>query len=319
MQPIFDFSGKSRLSGLYSEAMRILLSGASGLLGSAVVERLACAPDIELTVVRSTRTECALPLGSSEIFLDDTTNGTVLEKELRSRPPTHVLHLAALSSAAECEHDPPRAHMANVGFTRMLADIAQRFRAHMVLASTDLVFDGARAPEGGFDEYALPCPTSVYARTKRQAEREIVENSVGAVVRLSLLYGHTLSSSKGALGWIESSLREGRELVLFKDEFRTPIHLKDAARALIEICERKLEGVWHCGGPQRVSRVEFGRIIAEVGGFSTSCIREAVRSDVSASPVRPEDVSLNSSRLFSVLDFYPRSPSEALAVDYARA
>jgi dTDP-4-dehydrorhamnose reductase len=186
----------------------------------------------------------------------------------------------------------------------------------MVLASTDLVFDGGKAPQGGFDEYALPCPTSVYARTKRQAEREVLDGSLGAVVRLSLLYGRTLSSSKGTLGWIESALREGRELILFKDEFRTPIHLSDAARALIDMCARKLEGVWHCGGPQRVSRVEFGHIVAEVCGFGTSTIRE-VRSDFKASPARPEDVSLNSSRLFSVLDFSPRTPREALAAQYA--
>ncbi len=300
----------------YKGAMRLLLSGASGLLGNAVIQRLSRTSDIELTVVRSSRAECVLPLGSSEIFIDDVSKTCGLERELSSRPPTHILHLAALSSPTECENDPPRAHLANVGFTRMLGDLARCFQSHMVTASTDLVFDGGRAPEGGFDEYALPCPVSVYARTKRQAERVLLENTIGAVVRLSLLYGHTLSASKGVLGWIEESLRDRRELVLFKDEFRTPMHLDDAARALISTCERKLSGVWHCGGPERLSRVEFGRLIAQIGGFSADTIREGSRREITAAPLRPKDVSLNSTRLFSVLGFTPRTVRQALESEY---
>ncbi len=297
--------------------MRILLSGASGLLGSAVVQYLSHHSEIELTVVRSSRVECTLPLGSSEIFVEDVSKASTLEKELGWRPPTHILHLAALSSPAACENDPPRAHIANVAFTRMLGEVARRFHAHMLVTSTDLVFEGARAAEQGFDEYALPCPLSVYARTKRQAEREVLENFGGAVVRLSLLYGHTLSASTGVLGWIEAALREGRQLVLFKDEFRTPIHLHDAARALVTVCERGLTGVWHCGGPQRISRVDFGRLVARLGGFSAQPIREATRSEVDSVPLRAEDVSLNSSRLFSALGFVPQAPQAALEVEYA--
>jgi dTDP-4-dehydrorhamnose reductase len=199
----------------------------------------------------------------------------------------------------------------------MLGAVARRFQAHMVLASTDLVFEGAQAPQDGFDEYALPCPVSVYARTKRQAEKEVLENTGGAVVRLSLLYGHTLSASKGVLGWMEEALMQHRELVLFKDEFRTPIHLQDAARALISTCEHKLVGVWHCGGPERLSRVEFGRLVAQLGGFPAQTIREAHRSEIPSVPARPEDVSLNSTRLFSALGIAPSSPQTALAAEYA--
>jgi dTDP-4-dehydrorhamnose reductase len=297
--------------------MRILLSGASGLLGSAVVQQLSRHSEIELTVVRSSRVECTLPLGSSEVFIEDVSKVGDLERQLAWRPPTHIMHLAALSSPAECENDPPRAHVANVGFTRTLGEIARRFQAHMVLASTDLVFEGTRAPEHGFDEYALPCPVSVYARTKRQAERETLENTDGAVVRLSLLYGHTFSASKGVLGWMEEALRNHREIVLFKDEFRTPIHLQDAARALVSTCERKLTGVWHCGGPKRVSRVEFGRLVAQLGGFSTHAIREANRCEVPSVPARPEDVSLNSTRLISALGIAFCTPRTALESEYA--
>lgn len=292
--------------------MRILLSGASGLLGSAIVERLSRTPDAELTVIRSSRAECTLPLGSTELFIEDPLDSSKLKRALSARPPTHILHLGALSSPAECERDPALAYVANVSFTRTLTDLARSFDSHIIFTSTDLVFDGGAAPQGGFDEYSTPLPVSVYARTKRQAEMEVLHQTDGAVMRLSLLYGHTLSTSKGVLGWIEGALRERRELTLFRDEFRTPLYLGDAAHILLLACTRELSGVWHCGGPTRLSRLEFCHLVARLGGFSEEDIRAANRSDIPAAPARPEDVSLNSQRLSSLLGFTAQTPLTAL-------
>jgi dTDP-4-dehydrorhamnose reductase len=203
----------------------------------------------------------------------------------------------------------------------MMVSLAERFDAHLLFASTDLVFEGAsECPSGGFDEYATPSPLSVYARTKRLAEQEVVGYPLGAVVRLSLVYGHTLSTSRGALGWIEDGLRTQTPLVLFCDEYRTPLYVEDAARAILGISMRQLTGTWHCGGPERLSRVTFGRLVADVGGFSSDGIVERTRAEVSSQPPRPEDVSLNSARLFNTLAFQPHTVrSGLLQVYHARA
>lgn len=305
--------------------MRILISGCSGFLGSCVVQQLVrfqgkenpLSESTHLVALRASARESTLPLGSEEVFLHDCATLPQVEQRLTSNPPTHILHLGALASAASCEQDPTRAHLANVAFTRMMVALAERFGAHILFASTDLVFEGASGcRDGGFDEYAPPSPISVYARTKRIAEQDVVSYPLGAVVRLSLLYGHTLSTSRGVLGWIEDTLRTTAPLELFRDEFRTPLYVEDAARAILGVSERQLTGIWHCGGPERLSRVAFGRLVAEMGGFSSNGIVERDRAEVLSQPARPEDVSLNSARLFNTLAFQPHAVRAGLRQVY---
>ena len=292
--------------------MHILLSGASGFLGSACVDLLRRFPEIELSVVRSSRVECVLPLGSREITLLDPTDYSALEKGLGARTPTHIMHLGGVSSPSACEQDPTLAYRGNVEFTKTLVRYAKQTAAHISLVSTDLVCDGARAPPGGFDETATPLPLSHYSRSKVAAEVETLSYHKGCVVRLALLYGHSFSKSRGVLGWMEETLLAREQLILFIDEYRSPIHVADAASSLFEISRLSLTGVWHCGGPTRMSRVEFGIAIAETLGYNSGYIQPTWRAEAPSLPLRPEDVTLNSSKLSALLGFIPRPVREAL-------
>ena len=295
--------------------MHVLLSGASGFLGSARVDLFRRFPEIELSVVRSSSAECVLPLGSREIFLRDLTNPSELTQSLGMRRPTHIVHLSALSSPLACEQDPQLAQRGNVGFTKTLVDLASMYEAHFIITSTDLVFDGVVAPPAGFSERDQPCPAAVYSRTKFEAEQVAQGYERGCVVRLCLLYGHSLSRSRGVLGWMEETLRAQQELLLFEDEFRTPIHVADAAHALFKLTTSNHTGLWHCGGPEAMSRVEFGTAVAEALGYNSDLIRPARRRDLPSVPPRPENVSLNSSALWGLLGTTPRSVRDALAQD----
>ena len=300
-------------SHLYKGGMHVLLSGASGFLGSSCVDLLKRFPEIELSVVRASRVDCVLPLGSRELMLSDPSDFKQLRQLVGSRPPSHILHVAAASSPVACERDPSLAESGNIAFTESLVRLAQEFGAHIVSTSTDLVFDGASPRLGGFTELDEPLPTSVYSRSKLAAEQATLGYSRACVVRCSLLYGHSLSASRGVLGWMEDALHAREELVLFQDEYRTPLHVADAARALLELSKREATGLWHCGGPHRMSRLEFGVAVAESLGYDPSVIRPALRGDIPSTPARPEDVSLNSEKLWSLLDTPPKSVPEALA------
>ncbi len=297
--------------------MRILLTGASGFLGNTCVTLLCKHADLELTVLRTSQAECALPLGAREAFISDLTNKSTLDKALKTRPPTHIIHTAALSQPARCQEDPKFAHLSNVVFTRTLADYARAIGAHMTFISTDLVFDGGAAPALGFTEEDSTCPSSVYATTKVAAEREIIKaNPCNAVVRLSLLYGYSLSASRGVLGWMEDSWLRGEAVSLFSDEYRTPIHVADAAYAILQVAAKSLSGIFHCGGPTKLSRVEFGTHVADLLGYDATKIRPCLRADMPSLLHRPADVSLNSSTLFSLISFAPRNVRDALAVSF---
>lgn len=292
--------------------MHILLSGASGFLGSACVDLLSRLPEIELSVVRSSQVECVLPLGSREILLPDVQDRRYLERALSPRLPTHIIHVAALSSPSACENYPELAARANVDFTNTLLEIGASAGAHVLVTSTDLVFDGAAAPLGGFSESDEPNPISVYSCSKFEAENLTRSYQAGCVVRLSLLYGHTLSKSRGVLGWMEEQFHARQELALFKDEFRTPVHVADAAHAIVELSRTSQTGLFHCGGPERMSRVDFGVAVAEALGYDSSLVVPTLRGAVPTSPARPADVSLNSELLAGSMGFSPRRVRDAL-------
>lgn len=190
-----------------------------------------------------------------------------------------VLHAAALASIAACEADPGRADAVN---HRASARLAASARGRIVLVSTDLVFDGGAAP------YASATPSSSlseYARSKSRGE-EVVRAAGGLVVRVPLLLGRSFDGRRGATDMIRSA---ARPLRLFTNEHRTPLHVADAARGLVDaLLAHSGPGTLHLAGPERVSRFELGRRFLAATGLTGVHLEPAECTD----PLRPRDVSL---------------------------
>ena len=293
--------------------MHILITGAGGFLGSVALHHAIALPGVRVTALRSSLLRPPLSVATNEIFLDDSSACAHLVAALRLNPPSHILHIGALSSPEACEKDPVAAERSNVTLTRVLCEYAGHIGAHITFVSTDLIFGGTKAPMGGFKPEDPPSPSSVYSNTKLAGEQLVLYSGRGAVVRVSLIYGHSPSPVKGVLGWMEGSFKEQTPVPLFHDEFRTPIHVQDVATALLSIIRLKLAGIWHCGGPARLSRVEFGEHIAEALGFDATLIAPCSRQDPSIYPARPEDVSLDSSKLIRFTGHIPLDVTSALS------
>lgn len=198
-----------------------------------------------------------------------------------------------MTSVAACYEQPAAARALNVDATRRLAELAEECGARLVLASTDLVFDG-RA--GNYDEDSPVAPTSEYGRTKVAAERIVGAYRRGAVVRLALLYGLPAALRPTTFVLQLTALRDGTPLKLFHDEYRSALELEDAAAALDRVAASDFAGVVHAGGPERLSRLEMGRIAAAALGVSEANIAAVSQGDVVATEPRPADVSLNCRR-----------------------
>jgi len=175
--------------------------------------------------------------------------------------------------------------------------------ARFVLFSTDLVFDG-RA--GSYTEQSPASPVSPYGRMKAEAEALVRAEHPGAlVIRTSLLVGESGIMLRPAFE-CESFMR-GQSVALYRDEWRSPTHVDDVARASWDLCSLEVSGVFHAAGPERLTRLELGRLLCDLFRFDPALIREADRP-----ASRPRDTSLDSRRCASLLGWGPRALTELI-------
>jgi len=281
---------------------RVLVTGASGLLGGRLAVLLA--PHAEIVTAHHA---LAGPGGLPSVPLDLASPASVDDAVRASRCDV-VVHSAALADVDACESDPERAWRINARGTEYLLDAGRRAGAPVIAVSTDLVCRGDRAFAREDDAVD---PQIVYARTKRAAE-EAVLAAGGTVVRVPLIVG----CGHGARGTASEQMRWAltalRRLPLFTDQFRSPTDAESIASALERLIASPRPGLFHLGGPERVSRHELGLRVARVFGLREDLIEPALASASRAAP-RPADASLDSSRAARELGFRPRTLDEAIA------
>jgi dTDP-4-dehydrorhamnose reductase len=229
-----------------------------------------------------------------KINLTDLAAVKELFQEIR---PDAVIHTAAQSKPNLCQEFPQASEAINVTASLEIARLCSQYQIPLVFTSTDLVFDGKNAP---YRENDPVSPVSIYGEQKIAAEKGILAlYPRAAICRMSLMFGSPSPTANSFLQPFLTTLREGKELSLFTDEYRTPIGANSAVSGVLLALE-KVQGIIHLGGKERVSRYQFGLLIAEVFNIPKEQIKPCLQSDVLMSAPRPPDVSLDSSLAFSL-------------------
>ena len=273
--------------------MRILITGASGHLGRRLV-KAACQAGHRVWAWTSPREVVAphseLPATFASVEL---TNPVQVAEAYSQVRPMAVIHAAAMSSIADCHRDPVRAYRVNAEATRQLVGLCVADIARLIYVSTDLVFDGST---GNYHEDDLPRPLSLYGKSKLDGERAVIHHHGMLVARLSWLVAAGTPQRPHFLDQQIASLRQGKPIQLFSDEWRTPLGIDAAAQALLTLATTDVSGILHLGGPQKLSRYEMGRTFAKLLGVKPELVQPIKQSDVKTPEPRPSDVSLNSTR-----------------------
>jgi dTDP-4-dehydrorhamnose reductase len=306
---------------------KVLITGAAGLLGGALIE----AAPAGVAVLAQTR-RLALPanLRAKAVaeerldLLDEASLGDCFQRHA----PAGVIHAAARTSAAACEDDPEGARRDNVEASARLARLCAQARILLVQISTDLVFDGRHAP---YREDAPTAPLGVYGRTKAQAEELALGCERGLVLRLPLLLGPSPVGRRSPDEQLAQAARRCAQVTLFHDEYRSPIHALAAARLIWELLAlaegsapregrtRGVGGLIHVAGRDRVSRWELGLAIAQRLGLDTAFLRSASLKEFTGRPPRPPDLTLDTSRLAALLGRPAPTLAESLALPLGQA
>jgi dTDP-4-dehydrorhamnose reductase len=285
--------------------LRVLVTGAAGLVGGRFATQLARQG---FQVVAGQHLSQPPP-NVAPVRLD-LLSAASIEAALRAADADAILHSATFGGAEACEQRPDDAHALNVTATRRLAALCRSAGLRLVALSTDLVLAGDRA-WAGEDEPARPL--MAYGRTKLEGEKAVLEaHPDAAVVRLPLMIGRGFGPRGTASEAVLWALRAERPVRLFVDEFRTPVDPESAALALASLLRGRHAGLFHLGGPERISRFELGRRTADAFGLSSSLLEPIPRSSHTGPP-RPTDVSLDSGRARRELAWTPRPLAESLA------
>ena len=266
---------------------KLLITGAAGFLGWNL-----CKTGRQFYEVTGIVHEHQVSLEDVSTVMCDLKDFSALNKTFATINPDLVIHAAAASDPNFCQQHPCESEPINVNVPAALAKLCAQREIPYVFTSTDLVFDGTSPP---YNELSAVNPLSIYAQQKVRAEIEILKNYNKAVIcRMPLMFGDTPEGSKRFLQiWVEQLLA-GKPLTLFTDEFRTPVSGSDASKGLL-LASEKAAGTIHLGGQERISRYEFGLILAELMGIPKELIKPCKQSDVKMAAPRPKDVSLDSS------------------------
>ncbi|NMF81858.1 NAD(P)-dependent oxidoreductase [Nodosilinea sp. P-1105] len=276
---------------------RLLITGVSGFLGWPLARLAQATWQVEGTYHRH-----PIDLPGVGLHWVDLTDTDALMAWLQALAPDAVIHTAALSQPNRCEQQPEVSYTVNVEATRTLATYCGQRGIPLVFTSTDQVFDGQGAP---YDETSAPNPINRYGQHKLAAEQLIQCLHPQAVIcRLPLLYGPATPTAECFLQGFLRTLAARQPLRLFIDEFRTPAHGEDVAQGLLLALE-KASGLLHLGGPERLSRYDFGLKMAAVFQLEAGLIVPSRQGDVAMPAARPADVSTHS-RLALGLGYRPR-------------
>jgi dTDP-4-dehydrorhamnose reductase len=254
--------------------MKVLVTGAGGMLGRAVVEHCEAQGD-----------EVFAHDHRSLDITDDASVNAVFEEE---RPET-IINCAAWTDVDGCERDRERAFAVNARGPEVLAAGARAIGAQLITVSTDYVFDGAK--EGFYTQRDDPRPLSVYGTAKLEGERRAQAACARTVVvRSGWIFG---AGGRNYLSRVLEIARSGQTLQAIHDAYGTPTFAVHLARRMRELAELDLPGIYHIvNSGEGASYEEFTRAALKAAGDATPKI-ESVASDSLQRPApRPRNARL---------------------------
>lgn len=287
--------------------MRILITGGSGLLGQYL--------NIELNKKNQILTLYNNNIGNAQKFLSEKielTEFANLDRVIFRFKPEVIIHTAAITDVNIAETmDWQKLFLINVEVTRNIAEICREVGTKLVFTSTDLVDEGIENCKK--DEDAKLKPLSLYAKSKLQAEEQIIKvDCEYMILRLSLMFGFGLNHSVNHFSQTINKLKNGEDVFLFSDQYRSQISLREASRIIsILVKSKNWNEVINIGGKERVSRYELFERYANYAKLDKKLLHPVLLKD-SAINHKVFDVSFNTEKLDSLLseftiEYHPSS------------
>ena len=248
---------------------KIYIAGCGGMLGEAFYEQY--------------RTDYLLKCTDIDVneewlnFLDFR-DYDAYKKDVVDFMPDYLFHLGAYTDLEYCEMNPEDTYMTNTISVENAVYIANELNIPILYISTAGIFDGKKDL---YDDWDIPNPGGVYARSKYQGERFVIENAKKYLIcRAGWMMGGGIKKDKKFINKIIAQLKSvSKKLNIVDDKLGTPTYTHDFAKNTKTLLEKELWGLYNmvCGGV--TSRLEVATEIIKILNLEKDVIITKVSSE----------------------------------------
>ena len=292
---------ENRLSEMRPTQLPLLITGIAGVAGYNAFAHFRRKFGDQVIGLRPVKN---WPLQGDGIVGCNIENEAKFKQLIEKHKIRSILNCGGSCALKACELDPAMAQRVNVHGIQSLLKGIEGTDTRLVHLSIDLIFSGKG--DGNYVETDTPDPVTVYGRTMVEAERLIQDTRPDScILRISLPMGVSFNGHAGAIDWIQSRFANNRPATLYFDEVRTPTYCECLNETIEEVFSKKLTGVFHAGGPRKLSLFQIAQIVNRVGGYDPNLLMGCPRIEAGPIPPRAGNVTMNSDKLANTLGRAP--------------
>lgn len=297
----FTSTNNKMIPKFSSDQLPLLITGIAGVAGYNAFQYFRRLYGKQVLGVRPVNN---WPLSGDGITGCDVENHEEFLRLVRNNQVRSILNCGGSCRLKACEFDPKMAERVNVKGVESLLSAIEGTDIHLVHLSIDLVFSGVG--QGGYLETDAVDPVTVYGKMMVRAEQLVkTRRPSSCILRISLPMGVSFNGHAGAIDWIQARFAAQKPATLYFDEIRTPTYVECLNEVIEEVFARRIGGLYHAGGITKWSLFQIAQIVNRVGGYDPNLLVGCPRIEAGPMPPRAGNVTMDSSKLGSVLGGVP--------------
>jgi dTDP-4-dehydrorhamnose reductase len=267
---------------------RVLVTGASGMLGQQIFNKLVDKKKYQVFTVGRKSLKI-----SDNHFKSDIGEHDQLMQVLKTCEPEVVINCAAYTNLDYCEKN----HTETDFLHRHAISVISLFPSVQSLyyISTDSVFDGQKADYSETDDTN---PLNYYAQSKLNGEKEALKNAKNAYVIRTNIVGFGSKEGKSLFEWAYKNLSLGNRINGFSNVYFNPLYTGDLAEMLITFMEiNNKPGIYNFASHPAISKYEFLDKLTKAMGFKPDMITPVYLDNSQINTMRPLNTTLNTNKI----------------------
>jgi dTDP-4-dehydrorhamnose reductase len=248
---------------------KIYIAGCGGMLGEAFYTQFKNDFEIKCT---------DKDVNSDWLTFLDFRDFAAYQMDVEKFNPDYLFHLGAYTDLEWCELNPDETYLTNTLCVENAVYIANKLDIPLLYISTAGIFDGKKE---FYDDWDLPNPLGVYARSKYMGERFVVENARRFLVcRAGWMMGSGPNKDKKFIQKLMKQLKDGKkELYVVNDKDGTPTYTHDFAKTVKNLIQKEYWGLYNCVCGGQTSRLEVAEELLKLLGLDTKVKIKTVSSE----------------------------------------